>query len=353
MSSITDFTSDIYNAINNKEITVSAFIDLKKTFDTVNHKILLEKLNYLGIKGKCLNWILDYLSNRTQATICNNFLPKSEYVKCGVPQGSILGPLFFLVYINDVQGVLGDIKYRLYADDTVIYCSGKNHLLLQEKLHLFLNKFSKWCKENALTINTSKTKIMTFGSRSNIQKANDLKIFIDGEQLKAVPTYKYLGVNLDQTFNFKYHLGILVNAISFKLYLFNKIRKFINEKSAIIIYKSMVLPYFDYCDVTYMFSKACELGKLNRLHKRGMRISLTNGNNLDENELFNLCKLSNLDTRRHVHLRHYMFNSKNKCIKEHHKVNTRLHDGPVFDIPKPNNDIMEKKCNIFRCIRLE
>ena len=112
----------------------------------------------------------------------------------------------------------------------------------------------------------------------------------------------------------------------------------------------MILPYYDYCDILFMFSKACEL---DRLHKCGMRICLSKGNNLDENELFNMCKLSSLDTRRHVHLRSYLFDNKNKYIKESHNVNTRLHDGPVFEVPKPNNDIIKKKCNIFRGIRFE
>ena len=183
---------------------------------------------------------------------------------------------------------------------------------------------------------------MIFGSQSNIKKVKDLDISIDGEHLKAVPSYRYLGVNLDQTLNFKYHLGLIVNAISFKLYLFNKIRRFINEKSAVIVYKSMILPYFDYCDVIYMFSKACELKKLDRLHMRGMILSLSNGNNSNENELYHTCKLSDLDSRRHVHLRNYMFNNQNKYIKENHSVNTRLNDGPVFEVPKPNNDIIKK-----------
>ena len=237
---------------------------------------------------------------------------------------------------------MNDINYRLYTDDTVIYCSGKDYILLQKKLQIVLNKFSKWCKENALTINTDKTKLMTFGSRPNIKKVKELEICINNEQLKTVPSYKYLGINLDQTLNFKYHLGLLVNAISFKLYLFNKIRKFVNEKCAIIIYKSMVLPFFDYCDVIFMFSKAYELQKLDRLHIRGMRISLSNGKNLDDTEIFKMCKLSNLDTRRHVHLRNYMFNNKKKYVKEDNPVNTRLHDGPVFDVPKPINDIIKK-----------
>ena len=120
LSSIVDFTSDIYKSINNKEITLAAFIDLKKAFDTVNHKILMEKLNYLGIKGSCLNWILDYLKNRSQITICNSVISQSKRVTYGVPQGSILGPLFFLVYINDVQGVLG-IIIIVYMQMTLLY----------------------------------------------------------------------------------------------------------------------------------------------------------------------------------------------------------------------------------------
>ena len=115
----------------------------------------------------------------------------------------------------------------------------------------------------------------------------------------------------------------------------------------------MVLPYFDYCDVVFMFSKACELKKLDTLHKRGMKISISNSNNLEENDLFNICKLSNLDTRRHVHLRNYMFNNQFKYFKNKHYINTRLYDGPVFEVTKPNNDIIKKKCYIFRRIRLE
>ena len=167
------------------------------------------KLYYLGIKGKCLNWILDYLNDRSQSTVCNNVLSKPEKVICGVPQG-FLGPLFFLVYINDVQGVFGNIKHRLYADDTVIYCSGKNYILLQDQLQVVLNKFTKWCNENALTISTNKTKLMTFGSRSNIKISKEIEKVIGKKQIKAVPTYKYLGINLDQTLSFNYFLSPVI-----------------------------------------------------------------------------------------------------------------------------------------------
>ena len=174
-------------------------MDLKKAFDTVNHKILLKKLNHMGIKEINLKWIKSYLENRFQSTICNNKRSKLDKIKCGVPQGSILGPLFFLVYINDIKNVLKNTKYQLYADDTVLYCSGNTYEDCAIELQKSLDEFVIWCSKNALTINTKKTKIMTFGSKNKIKKAKYMNIKIGNETLENVPTYKYLGIHLDQT----------------------------------------------------------------------------------------------------------------------------------------------------------
>ena len=149
-----------------------------------------------------------------------------------------------------------------------------------------LEWFSKWCAINALTINTNKTKTMLFESRNKIKNACKPELYINNELLQIVPTYKYLGVNLDQTLNFKYYLESLINNISFKLYMFSKIRRFLNEKCAVTVYKSMLMPFFDYCDIIYMYSGQYELQKLNRPHIRGMKISLNGGYLFDENELF-------------------------------------------------------------------
>ena len=342
LGSIVNFTSDIFEAINDKKYTLATFIDLKKAFDTVNHKILLEKLYLSGIKGSTLNLLSDYLNNRIQKTICNGEISNFNNVTCGVPQGSILGPLFFLIYINDLHGVLGDKNYHLYADDTVIYCINENIQNAEKEMQKILNKFSKWCEINALTINTSKTKTMLFGSRNKIKNSYKPDLSLYNEHLQMVPTYKYLGVNLDQTLNFKYHLESLVNNISFKLYMFSKVRRFLNEKCAIIIYKTMLMPFFDYCDVVYMYSGQNELKKLNRHHLRGMRISVNNGYQLEDEELYVKCNLSKLEIRRIVHLRNFMFNLKNKKCKivdnSEKAINTRLHDGPVFKISHPNSE---------------
>ena len=191
LGSVVNFTSDIFEAINDRNYTVAAFIDLKKAFDTVNHKILLEKLFLAGIKGNILNLLSNYLENRFQKTISNGKLSELSRITCGVPQGSILGPLFFLTYINDLQGILGNNAYQLYAGDTVIYCTSKEVKSAEMELQMLLDKFSKWCTINALTINTNKTKIMLFGSRNRIKNADRPILYVNREQLQNVPTYKY------------------------------------------------------------------------------------------------------------------------------------------------------------------
>ena len=223
INSIVDLTNDIFSDINNGMVTLSVFIDLKKAFDTVNHNILLEKLYYMGIKGDTIIWIKSYLYNRFQKTICNSNLSNIRNIKCGVPQGSILGPLFFLVYINDIQNVMNNCKYQLYADDTVIYCNGKTYEEAKLKLQNVMNKFVDWCGKNALTININKSKIMSFGSRNNIKKSKNINIKINDEYLGNVPTYKYLGIHLDQTLNFKHHSEKLLNILNHKLFMFSKL----------------------------------------------------------------------------------------------------------------------------------
>ena len=237
--------------------------------------------------------------------------------------------------------MLGVDTFQLYADDTVIYCSDKSLNLAEKRLQKLMDKFSKWCSQNVLTINTKKSKLMAFGTRNIINKIENISILVNNQILQMVPTYKYLGFNLDQTLNYKYHLGTIINNISFKLYLFSKIRRFLNEKSAIIVYKSMILPFYDYCDVIYSCSKIPELKKLDRKHLRGMRLCLDNGYEMDDDELFIKCKLSSLENRRKVHTRNYLFSKKNLC-KNENEQNTRLHDGPVFKVIYPNIESVKR-----------
>ena len=177
---------------------------------------------------------------------------------------------------------------------------------------------------------------MAFGSKSNIKKDKGNNLTLNGEKNSFVPTFKFLGVFLDQTLNFRHHIDMLINTINFKLYLLSKIRKYLNDKCALTIYKSMIIPYFDYADVVYIYSNNPDLTKLDRAHLRGLRISLRVQGRMEDVDIFNLGNISNLNNRRIVHSSNFMYKNKNKCIKSKEGIVTRAKDGPLFNIVKPN-----------------
>ena len=130
--------------MNNRIINTAVFIDLAKAFDTVNHKILLKKLDYIGIKGNLHKILENYLCNRKQTPTVNSCISKSRNITCAVPQGSILGPLLFSIYVNDLSSVLKNCKYQLYADDTVIYHTDINVEDSKTNLEQNLERFTDW-----------------------------------------------------------------------------------------------------------------------------------------------------------------------------------------------------------------
>ena len=143
IDTIVRFTESLYKNINSGQASIAVYIDLRKAFDTVNHNILIQKLDLLGINGLNLKWIENYLSNRTQCTMANNLTSAKAPITCGVPQGSVLGPLLFLIYVNDMQNVLLYSEHYLYADDTVIFISGNDTADVVNKLQIDLNRYGK------------------------------------------------------------------------------------------------------------------------------------------------------------------------------------------------------------------
>ena len=142
-ATIADLTDDFFSEINGGMTALAAFIDLSKAFDTVNTSILVKKLQRAGVRNIMLDWCKSYLMGRTQGTFANGVMSEDLEVKCGVPQGSVLGPLFFLVYVNDLHFVLDDCGVKLYADDTVLYQAGENCQQAEYRLQVSLDLFSK------------------------------------------------------------------------------------------------------------------------------------------------------------------------------------------------------------------
>ena len=197
MDSISLLVDDILLNRNIGKFSLTAFIDIKKAFDSVNYSILLKKLKMYGIRNRSLTLIENYLSVRQQCTVANNVRSKNAPLTCGMPQGSILGPLFFLLYINDCISQNDDHQTMLYADDSVLYVTGTNFDTCSNKLSQALDSFYKWASINKLTINENKTKIMTFAAKKTLKILPKPKIRLNNKLLNAVISYKYLGVTLD------------------------------------------------------------------------------------------------------------------------------------------------------------
>ena len=151
------FVNDLYNAINNNKFTIAVYIDAMKAFDTVNHAILLE-MSLLGIKGNLLSWIENYLTGRYQCTQATNIVSNEKCITCGVPQESVLGPLLFLIYINDIAKSIINSKVSLYANDMLLYISHSDFESAIRLIQSDLDSVYTWCDSNKLTINCEKTK---------------------------------------------------------------------------------------------------------------------------------------------------------------------------------------------------
>ena len=336
LSTIADLTDNIFSEINNGNTTVAAFIDLRKAFDTVNFQILLDKLDRSGIRGKLLRWCWSYLRGRLQCTLANGNTSSLLPTTCGVPQGSVLGPLFFLVYVNDAQGAMDDCDVKLYADDTVLCQSGVNGELASGKLQTSLDLFVNWCSTNQLTINIQKTKIMIFGSRHKVKKASNVKIGINGKTLQVVPSYKYLGLHLDSTLNFNLHISSVIRTVIHKLTLLAKMKRYMIDSVATSIYKAMILPYFDYADALYDKANVKDLDKLQKLQNKCLRICLGKERRFNTDATHKLANTPFLKDRRGAHILNFMYRRKNRIeLLNTLQIRTRAHDAPLFKTKIP------------------
>ena len=317
-------------------------MDLRKAFDTVNTKILVNKLHNAGIRGNVLKWCKNYLSNRFQCTFVNNVKSKLLPVTCGVPQGSVLGPLFFLVYVNDIQDAVNDCGVKLYADDTVLYQAGVSCIEAETKLQESVSRFKEWCDVNVLTINASKTKVMAFASRSKVKKCKNLNIRIEGEKLKLAPYFKYLGLTLDSTLNYSQHIASVIKTISYKMTLLAKLKKYLKNETALQIYKSMLLPYFDYADIIFDKANLRDTDKLQTLQNKCLRICTGRDRRFDTDRAHKIAHTPFLKDRRAAHVCNFTFKRKgNKELLNNREIRTRAHDAPLFNVPIP-------RCEAFK-----
>ena len=230
---VSTLTDEILTEAGKGNLTTAVFIDFSKAFDCVNHKILLNKLGNLGFLGSAVDWFGSYLTGRRQRTLANGVLSEYREIACGVPQGSILGPALFILFVNDMPETIQSAKISQYADDTVIYASGSNEIDIAVNLNLDLGRLTKWCRENKLHVNCNKTKYLTFGPQGKTSACIGVNLEIGGTRLKRVNTYKYLGITLDQNHTYGTHLATLARTVRHKVYLLRTVRPHLTVYAAL------------------------------------------------------------------------------------------------------------------------
>ena len=248
------------------------FIDLSKAFDTVNHDILLYKLKHYGIKGSIFNWLKSYLTNRNQFVLYKN--TGLLDILCGVPHGSILGSLLFLLYINDMHRASNIISTITIADDTNLFLTHNNIKEMFSLMNCELEKFNNWFKSNKLFINTDKTKFILFHkSRQNINlplKLPDLKI--NNNKIEQKQYLKFLGVIVDENVSWKPHISALESKISQAIGNLYKARPLLNEISRKQLYFSLVHTHLTYANISWGSTHPTKLQKLYSLQKHVCKV---------------------------------------------------------------------------------
>ena len=234
--------------MNDGNINLAVLLDFKKAFDVVDHDILCKKLEIYGFDNTAVSFLKSYLNERTQQVQIGNAHSEKLYIKYGVPQGSILGPLLFILYINDLPIYMQNCCTDLYADDSTLHLSGNCYQTLQSKVQEDLHGVEEWCNDNNMFINKNKTKYMIIGTKQRaMPHYNESCLTINNQVIQSSTCESLLGIKIDPSLTWTNQIDVICSKISSRLYLLLKIKKFLNLDSRKLFYIGFILPLIDYC----------------------------------------------------------------------------------------------------------
>ena len=267
-----DAQSVLTRTLDNKETALLLLIDFSKAFDMVDHSLILQKLNYYGIRGIAHEWFKSYLTGRKQYVCVNCKTSNIDNLSHGVPQGSILGPLLFLIFINDLPNIFPVAHFVLYADDANIIVTGKTVEEIENKIKFLIPALTKWVGLNSLKLNTTKTKYMLISNTIN----HDFNIVIHNQQISRVKEEKFLGVLIDDKLSFNSHRVALAKKVANNCGVLFRARHMLNKKSLAALYYSFIQSHMIYCVSVWGLGNKTSINSIFVSQKKALRaISFT------------------------------------------------------------------------------
>ena len=265
-------SESIREAIDNNKHVCGIFVDFQKAFDTVNHDILLKKLNYYGIRGCTNDWFRSYLSERKQFVCILGFDSQKKTILHGVPQGSVLGPLLFLIYINDLQKSIKNSKVYHFADDTNLLNTSNSYKKLIKDVNADLKSLYLWLLANKISLNRDKTELLFFKKSGNKFSYSDSEIKLNGTRLYPTDHIKYLGIYLEESLSGVYHCNELIKKLRRANGMLAKIRHYVPENELKSIYYAIFNSLMIYGCQVWGQNKNTAVKKIFQQQKYAVRI---------------------------------------------------------------------------------
>jgi hypothetical protein len=308
--------NNIVSNLDKKNHTLGIFLDLSKAFDTIDHDILLFKLSHYGIRGVALDWLRNYLIRRMQFVSFNGQNSTHLKTNCGVPQGSILGPLLFIIYINDLVDTSISSNMILYADDTNLLFSHSDLNQLVDHVNSDLINITNWFKVNKLSLNINKSNYMIFKNRYSNRNYEDLNIFIDKNRITRVPYVKFLGVTVDECLTWNNHTVHIANLVSKYSGILFRLKPYLSINILFSLYNTLVLPHLMYCNLIWADSNNTHLDIIHRKQKRIIRLC-TNAGFLEHTPpLFARLNTLTIKDLHNLSVATFMYKFKNNMLPE-------------------------------------
>ena len=262
--------NEILSALNKKQTALLLLVDYSKAFDLVDHDILLHKLWHYGIRGKAHDWFRSYLSNRRQFVSIEDKISNTNGIRYGVPQGSVLGPLLFILYINDLPNISDKVRFILYADDANIVITAETEAEIISIYENFCGDLVKWVNVNGLFLNIKKTHYMIFTRRRH-SLLNSYEPYVGDTMIDRKKVARFLGVLLDEKLTWSYHITAIKAKMSRYIGSLYKLKKILPLKARLLLFNSLVQSHLNYCSLIWGLTNKCKIEQLFSTQKKAIR----------------------------------------------------------------------------------